>query len=51
LPIKKADKRYKELAKHQFEFFLKDDFIDYFLSPAYERHFSPDGKRYNTAIE
>lgn len=50
LPIKKKDKQNKELAKHTFEFFLKEDFIDFFLSPAYERQFSPDGKRYNTAI-
>ena len=51
LPIKKSDKRGKELSKHQFEFFLKEDFIDYFLSPGYERHFSPDGKRFNIAIK
>ena len=51
LPIKKNDTKAKELAKHQFELFLKEDFIDYFLSPAYERHFSPDGKRINTAIQ
>jgi hypothetical protein len=50
LKIKKGDKLAKELAKHQFELFLKEDFIGYFLSPEYERHFSPDGKRYNTAI-
>lgn len=30
---------------------MQEDFIDYFLSPAYERQFCPDGKRYNTAIE
>eukprot|EP00350_Pseudokeronopsis_sp_OXSARD2_P007157 CAMPEP_0170547380 /NCGR_PEP_ID=MMETSP0211-20121228/5773_1 /TAXON_ID=311385 /ORGANISM="Pseudokeronopsis sp., Strain OXSARD2" /LENGTH=156 /DNA_ID=CAMNT_0010852395 /DNA_START=643 /DNA_END=1116 /DNA_ORIENTATION=- len=51
LHIKKGDKRSKELSKHLFEFFLKEDFVDYFLSPAYERQFCPDGKRYNTAIE
>ncbi len=50
LPIKKKDHKGKELAKHQFELFLKEDFIDYFLSPMYERTFSPDGKRVNTAI-
>jgi lipase chaperone LimK len=30
---------------------LEEDFLDYFLSPLYEKHFSPDGKRINTAIQ
>jgi len=34
-----------------FEFFLKDDFIEIFMKPDYERYFSPDGKRFNTAIK
>ena len=50
LPFKKSEKKNLELAKHQFEFFLKEDFIDYFLSPAYERHFTIEGQRVNTAI-
>jgi hypothetical protein len=33
LEIKKTDTKAKELAKHQFELFLKEDFIDYFLTP------------------
>jgi len=38
------------MAKHQFELFLKEDFIDHFLTPEYERLFSPNGKRINTAL-
>jgi hypothetical protein len=33
LEVKKTDTKGKELAKHQFELFLKEDFIDYFLTP------------------
>lgn len=51
LPIKKNDTKAKEMARHQFELFLEEDFLDYFLSPMYEKHFSPDGKRINTAIQ
>ena len=51
LPIKKNDVKSKELAKHQFELFLQEDFIDYFLSPQYEKHFHPEGTRINTAIQ
>jgi hypothetical protein len=50
LKIKKNDKKAEELAKHQFELFLKEDFIDFFMSPDYEKTFDPDGKRTNPAI-
>ncbi|CDW91526.1 UNKNOWN [Stylonychia lemnae] len=51
LPIKKKDLKGQELAKHQFELFLKEDFVKYYLSSIYEKHFSPDGKRINTGIQ
>ena len=51
LPIQNKDKKSKEIARHQFELFLEEDFLDYFLSPMYEKHFSPDGKRINPAIQ
>ena len=51
LNIKKSDTRGMELVKHQFEFFLKEDFIEGFLSPEYERNFSVNGTRVNTAIQ
>jgi hypothetical protein len=50
LHIKKTDLKAKELSKHQFELFLKDDFIDYFMSPNYEKTFSPEGTRTNPAM-
>ena len=50
LPLKKGDNKALELAKHQFELFLKEDFVEYYLSSVYEKHFSPDGKRVNTGI-
>lgn len=51
LPIKKGDIKTLELAKHQFELFLKEDFVNYYLSSVYEKHFCPDGKRINTGIQ
>jgi hypothetical protein len=39
------------LAKHQFELFLKEDFVDHYLSSMYEQNFSADGKRINTGIQ
>lgn len=50
LPIKKKDVKALELAKHQFELFLKEDFVDYYLSSVYEKNFCPEGKRINTGI-
>jgi hypothetical protein len=35
---------------NQFEIYLKDDFIDYFMTSSYDKNFSPDGTRYNRAI-
>lgn len=40
----------KQLSKNQFELFLKEDFISFFMSPEYEKQFSPDKSRTNTAI-
>jgi len=51
LPIGKKDLKSKEIAKFQFELFLKEDFIEYFMSPIYEKHFTPDGSRINTGIK
>lgn len=51
LPLKKTDLKAQELAKHQFELFLKQDFVDYYMSSMFEKHFSPDGKRINTGIK
>ena len=46
-PLKKTDKKGQEIAKHAFEIFLKDDFLDLFLRHDYESLFAPDSKRTN----
>jgi hypothetical protein len=51
LPIKKKDAKGLELAKHQFELFLKEDFVEYYLSSVYEKNFCSDGRRINTGIQ
>ena len=51
LPIKKGDTIAELLSKNQFELFLKEDFVDYYLSAVYEKHFSPNGKRINMGIK
>ena len=50
LAVKKTDVKGLELCKHQFELFLKEDFVHYYLSSVYERNFSADGKRINSGI-
>lgn len=51
LPIKKGDTIAELLSKNQFELFLKEDFVDYYLSAVYEKNFSPNGKRINLGIK
>jgi len=36
LKLKKTDKKGKEMIKHSFELFLKEDFLDLFLRADYE---------------
>jgi hypothetical protein len=51
LPIKKKHTKDLELAKHQFELFLKEDFVNYYLSSVYEKNFCPEGRRINAGIQ
>ena len=51
LPLKKGDHLAEQLSKHQFELFLEQDFVNFYLSHLYEKNFSPDGKRINTGIQ
>lgn len=45
LKLKKSDKKGYDMATHAFEIFLKEDFLDLFLRPDYERLVLPDTKR------
>ncbi len=47
LQLGKKDVKNQAIAENQFEIFLKDDFLNYYLSSVYEKHFSPDGTRIN----
>ena len=51
LKFKNNDKRNIELANHQFELFLRQDFLDYYLSSQYEKSFHPEGTRINQAFK
>jgi hypothetical protein len=42
LPLKKNDQTAHALAKNQFEIFLKEDFVNFYLSSIYEKNFSPN---------
>lgn len=47
LPLKKHDKKGRDLAKNMFEIHLKEDFLDIFLRSDYEKVFNPESKRRN----
>jgi hypothetical protein len=38
------------MAKNQFELFLNEDFVHFYLTSLYEKNFSANGKRINTGI-
>lgn len=50
LKLKKTDVKGHDMLTHAFEIFLKEDFLDIFLRPDYERLVLPDTKRNDQSL-
>jgi len=48
--LKKNDKKGAVLVANMFEIFLKEDFLDLYMRPDYERLFNPDTKRVSHSL-